>query len=576
MPASSTRDRVALVALVARRRGRRSRGRAVQGVRSRPLLRPEGARAARRRGRRGALARVSARRRVTLTAVDWLLGGFLVASSVVSAAFATNLWLAERAVAISLSGAAAVLGGGRAPPRRAARDRCSSRSRRASSSRAGDVARAGVWRADGVFQPQSRAGRHVRQPQLHRALAAIGTPVVVLVALTARRGLGSRARRRRHGGARARRSCCRAAARRGSPCSRSAVVTGALAFADARSAGASRRRCGGSGCWRRAVVAGVVAAVALPEPLEWKSDSPYLDSATGLVNYKEGSGRGRLVQYSNSLRHDRGASAARRRTGQLAGGLPEVRVAQRSVDVAGRRADVQSVAEQRLGRVPVGARRDRGSGCSLAAMLGAVRARRSAICGAGERAIGERVLTAIALVGTLAATAVVGAFDAVLLLAAPTFLVWTLAGALAPPPARGAARSATCVVWGTVVVLVVGRRRGGRGARRSSRRWPHSARARASRRSRRGASRSGELSAPSASRAGVSLARRLCARPGRGAGGARALSERGRAAASARRPAAVGREPSRVENIVERGARRRRVIGGVAALVVAIAALLRS
>ena len=40
----------------------------------------------------------------------------------------------------------------------------------------------------------------------------------------------------------------------------------------------------------------------LPNRLEWKSDSPYLDSAAGLVNYKEGSGRGRLVQYGNSLR----------------------------------------------------------------------------------------------------------------------------------------------------------------------------------------------------------------------------------------------------------------------------------
>jgi hypothetical protein len=49
----------------------------------------------------------------------------------------------------------------------------------------------------------------------------------------------------------------------------------------------------------------------------------------------------------------------------------------------------------------------------------------------------ERILTAIALIGTLVATAVVGAFDAVLLVAVPTFFLWTLAGALAPPPAGG-------------------------------------------------------------------------------------------------------------------------------------------
>src|SRR5262249_28051144 len=50
-----------------------------------------------------------------------------------------------------------------------------------------------------------------------------------------------------------------------------------------------------------AALVGGVAAVFLPNRLEWKSDTPYIDSAIGLVNYREGSGRGRLVQYTNSL-----------------------------------------------------------------------------------------------------------------------------------------------------------------------------------------------------------------------------------------------------------------------------------
>src|SRR3954464_11552937 len=45
------------------------------------------------------------RNRVTVTIVDVLLAAFLV-SSVVSTLFAINLWAAERALAISLSGAA--------------------------------------------------------------------------------------------------------------------------------------------------------------------------------------------------------------------------------------------------------------------------------------------------------------------------------------------------------------------------------------------------------------------------------------------------------------------------------------
>jgi hypothetical protein len=73
----------------------------------------------------------------------------------------------------------------------------------------------------------------------------------------------------------------------------------------------------------------------------------------------------------------------------------------------------------------------------------------------------ERVLTALALIGTLIATAVVGAFDAVILLAVPTFFVWTLAGALSPPVSgkvhvdRGLHRlvPATVLALGVLTVL---------------------------------------------------------------------------------------------------------------------------
>ncbi len=47
---------------------------------------------------------------------------------------------------------------------------------------------------------------------------------------------------------------------------------------------------------------GVVLALLLPNGLDWKSDSPYLDSVLGVVNYREGSGAGRLKQYQNSFK----------------------------------------------------------------------------------------------------------------------------------------------------------------------------------------------------------------------------------------------------------------------------------
>ena len=88
------------------------------------------------------------------------------------------------------------------------------------------------------------------------------------------------------------------------------------------------------------------------------------------------------------------------------------------------------------GRAATGWRFCRSAVCSACLLLALVmvglmiRAVRDVRDGIGHDP--EHVLTSIALVGTLVATAVVGAFDAVLLIAVPTYFVWTLAGALRP------------------------------------------------------------------------------------------------------------------------------------------------
>ena len=50
-----------------------------------------------------------------------------------------------------------------------------------------------------------------------------------------------------------------------------------------------------------AAVTGGVAALIIPNQLEWKSESPYRDTVTGLVDFRTGSGQGRLLQWRNSL-----------------------------------------------------------------------------------------------------------------------------------------------------------------------------------------------------------------------------------------------------------------------------------
>jgi O-antigen ligase len=50
------------------------------------------------------------------------------------------------------------------------------------------------------------------------------------------------------------------------------------------------------------MTAGVIAAMAIPNHLAWRSASPYLDTFTALANHDEGSGHGRVLQYRNTVR----------------------------------------------------------------------------------------------------------------------------------------------------------------------------------------------------------------------------------------------------------------------------------
>jgi len=374
-----------------------------------------------------ALVCLSTRRRLGLTIVDALLAAFLL-TGVVSAVFSTNPWAAERAMAISVSGgvlfwvASALRSGGLVRPLLVALAM-------------GIVigAATSLAQAYGVqteyFSLNRAPGGTFGNRNFVAHLSAIGTPIVVLVALTARRGIGALL-----GGIGL------------------AIISAALVLSRSRAAWLAvialavpagalavltwKRWCEPRTLRRAfmlgaAVVAGAVAAIALPNRLEWKSDSPYLDSATGLVNYKEGSGRGRLVQWGNSLR----MTGAHPLLGVGPGNWPVVYPKFASKNDPSMSQDETVTSNPWPSSDWVAYLSERGVvgfALLLLAMLGLVgRAIRDLRGGRGadDR---ERVLTSIALVGTLVAVAVVGAFDAVLLIAAPTFFVWTLAGALAP------------------------------------------------------------------------------------------------------------------------------------------------
>lgn len=171
---------------------------------------------------------------------------------------------------------------------------------------------------------------------------------------------------------------------------------------------------------------GVVIALAVPNTLEWRSDSPYTDTLGNLANYREGSGRGRLLQYQHTgelaLRHPVlgvGAGNWALRYGDVAP----------SSDPSWARNDViplnpwpssdwMALVSERGIPLPLMV-------LLLGGLLLAISFRhRGESLGAGLRTA--------ALAGTLAAAVTAGLFDAVLLLAVPLSFVAVVSGALLP------------------------------------------------------------------------------------------------------------------------------------------------
>jgi hypothetical protein len=245
-----------------------------------------------------ALLCVASARRLTVFMVDAPLAGFL-ALSVLSTLLTENGWLAFRALGVSLSGAVLFW--------------CGRTLARAGRSQALLVAFAGavvlgaltaLIQAYGLATTSlaslSRApGGTFGNRNFMAHLLTIGLPLLLLVSVEAR--------------------------------SRTGFVLGAigvlltaaaLILSRSRAAWVGAAVCGAflaiEGLWvgrlwaddrvrkrvsrlAMAAAAGLLLALVLPNRLNWRSDSPYLDSLTGVANYREGSGRGRLIQYGNTL-----------------------------------------------------------------------------------------------------------------------------------------------------------------------------------------------------------------------------------------------------------------------------------
>ena len=279
------------------RRRRDVRRIVVQGLRARPLLRSEGACPQRGSASRP-LTLLPRLRSMRFDIADTLLALFL-AWSAVSAIFATNHWLAQRALAVSLSSALIFWAARMAFVGRTATTAARLRGTRNRPRRA-HVARPGIRLRVRLLHARPRSRRNTRQSQLHRSRSRNRVSCNCLVddhgETVDRRACGlhwscpsggdARAVEIESRLARARRHTCRLsrAARRVAQIRRSKKdwrTSARIALTSAL---------------------GGALAIALPNQLNWNSDSPYLDSAKKMVDYSSGSGRGRVAQYRNTLK----------------------------------------------------------------------------------------------------------------------------------------------------------------------------------------------------------------------------------------------------------------------------------
>jgi hypothetical protein len=373
-------------------------------------------------------------RRLSLDRVDYFLIAFATLS-LVSALLAPNRWLSARSVAVTISGLAAFW---------CARSLAANGLKRPlmavivlSTVVGAAMSLAQAYGVETEYFTLSRApGGTFGNRNFVAHVSAIGVPLLIWYTVTARRVIAVL-------------SCAIGGA----------ILAAALVLSRSRAAWLAllvvalllaipvwraTRRATHVNAGRRLVALGVVAvtgvalALLLPNRLNWKSDSPYLDSVRGVVAYNSGSGRGRIIQYRNTLH----MAEAYPVLGVGPGNWPVYYPSFASRNDPSLTRDDRTTANPWPSSDWVALVAERGTIAVIALLLAFVGMIANAFQSTRENGESQTresdPFLPIAVTATILVAGAVGSFDAVMVLAAPALIVWAALGALGEP---GRARS---------------------------------------------------------------------------------------------------------------------------------------
>jgi O-antigen ligase len=197
---------------------------------------------------------------------------------------------------------------------------------------------------------------------------------------------------------------------------------------------------------------GVAAALLIPNALEWRSRNPYLESVQHVTDFKGGSGHGRLVQYQRSMAMSLHHPLFGVGPGNWAVDYPRFAIRE---DPSMSDSDAGMTLNPWPSSDWVAFVSERGIVATVLLALFFLRLALSAIRRLRLAENFADAAAAVALLGVLAGAVVTGLFDAVLLLALPTYIVFAAAGALSAPDEPMPQRSYRFVFVACVVIAAI-------------------------------------------------------------------------------------------------------------------------